>query len=143
MKSNLLQLAECPETNEHSCFGYLVMPDRLTVLNRIITDLACAESWKRSSFKTDWANCVAEYYIKALSLIELLEVHDCGQMGGFDKGADVTVGRNLVTRTHWLLNKYKQAPQLPKNVLAQWKSLLKTHNKEFKNYTPLKCNAQD
>jgi len=47
---------------------------------------------------------VAEAQAAATSLIELLEVHDCGSVGGFDAGFDRP--RTLVGRWDWLYRKY-------------------------------------
>lgn len=99
-------------------------PNRLTILIKIIALLTRAEEWKSASFDDGWARNSLEYLYQAKALIELLEELDCGSIGGFDKGANLSARRNLVTRTEWLLNKYKDEKKLPKKTKTDWGILL-------------------
>jgi acyl-CoA-binding protein len=75
-------------------------PNRLMILNHIKEHLASMKQWADSK-NYDYAY---QSQAKAESLIELLEVNDCGQMGGFDKNQPHT--HNLKDRYKWLLGKY-------------------------------------
>ena len=48
----------------------------------------------------------AESLIKASALIELVEVFDCGSVGGFGQG--YTGNRSLESRLEWLERKYQE-----------------------------------
>jgi hypothetical protein len=67
---------------------------------------------------TQWAtinpNSYSEYYNQAKSLIELLEVEDCGSIGGFDRKNKLvrTTGFELYDRFLTLMNKTKSRPLL-------------------------------
>lgn len=50
-----------------------------------------------------------DYQNRAESLIELLEVFDCGSLGGFDDGQEE---QDLFGRFIWLLNKYNSKKDL-------------------------------
>lgn len=114
------------------------MPDRLFTLTRIIQALLGAESWKDVPFNVAHAEHATRYLHEAKALVELLEIHDCGSTGGYDKEAKEPVTINLLTRTNWLINKYNQMPELPIDIRKQWKSLLAVHNKYYAKYKHLK-----
>ena len=67
---------------------------------------------------TQWTiinpNHYSEYYNQAKSLIELLEVEDCGSIGGFDNKNKVvkTTRFDLYNRFLTLINKTKVKPKL-------------------------------
>lgn len=75
--------------------------DREILLNVIGDNLHQAMQW---SDKAEWANKVAEYYYKAEALIEVLEIVDCGSIGGHDKGQPRAC--SLFNRWDWLYRKY-------------------------------------
>lgn len=79
-------------------------PDRQSILRAIDQNLEIAEQWKECPYKVEWVARVASYSFKAEALIELLEVHDCGSVGGFDKGQEFP-GSDLKKRYVWLKNK--------------------------------------
>lgn len=62
----------------------------------------------------EWAesrhyNIVSNYYNRALALIELLEIEDCGSTGGYDKNQPTA--RNIFDRFDWLCKKYGKTPK--------------------------------
>jgi len=73
---------------------------RLVILQEIADDLHGLIGWAESmSFDT-----AQKYNAHAESLIELLEVADCGSIGGFDDGQKYNC--NLFYRWDWLVKKY-------------------------------------
>ena len=54
------------------------------ILNAIEDYLTRAYQWREEPYNPDWASSVAEYLHKAETLIELLEIANCGHVGGFD-----------------------------------------------------------
>lgn len=72
------------------------------VLNQIENDLAARQQWLSSeTLEHAWTHEIA-----AITLIELLEVHNCGSTGGFDAGQrDRPNGPNpsLIDRWRWLV----------------------------------------
>jgi len=76
---------------------------RLDVLKMIGDCLFDAMQW--SKYKDpSCAHFAVSYYDKAESLIELLEIHDCKSVGGFDKGQPHP--GNIFDRFDWLCKKY-------------------------------------
>lgn len=53
---------------------------RITILNKIFHNLLLVKQWNINHPQNS-----IEYHYKALGLIELLEVDDCGSVGGYDK----------------------------------------------------------
>ena len=92
-------------------------PKRLTILKNIFSDLKQAVQWLPSHYKgaTYAQNCL-EHLQRAETLIELLEVCDCGSVGGFDPvnvvdGMRPTMG--LYDRFVWLVEKYHNKADIP------------------------------
>lgn len=56
------------------------MKQRLEILQQIFSSFQCAAQWI-----TSHPDNYARYMIKAETLIEILEVADCGSIGGYDK----------------------------------------------------------
>jgi hypothetical protein len=72
---------------------------RQTILDTAAECLAQVEQWS----ELHHFGSAAEYYAKAEALIELLEVDDCGSVGGFDRGrGQTTPPRSLSARLKWL-----------------------------------------
>ena len=76
---------------------------RLYLLNRIGQHLAMMIQWHREPAEVSWTQNVTEYATKAEALIEVLEVLDCGSVGGYDSGFDQK--KTLFGRWVWLYNK--------------------------------------
>lgn len=77
-----------------------VMINNDTVKEKLKRNLELIEQWK-----DDPANYF-EYFNRALTLIELLEVDNCGSVGGFDKRQKHPKGSGydrLMRRGHWVL----------------------------------------
>jgi hypothetical protein len=66
------------------------------VLDEIASNLENANAW---AVHKNWSNA-AKYSLKAEALIELLEVHNCGSIGGFDNGQKPN--STLEERWEWL-----------------------------------------
>ena len=60
--------------------GVSMAPVRVKILNEIFSHFQQMTQWDVTS-----PGYTVEYAAKAEALIELLEVHDCGSVGGFDK----------------------------------------------------------
>jgi hypothetical protein len=58
--------------------------ERITILQEIFSHFQQMTQWITTS-----PDNYSEYFNKALGLIELLEVEDCGSVGGFDKSNPV------------------------------------------------------
>jgi hypothetical protein len=58
------------------------------------------KQWQSAPANVDFIMNVAEYAKKAEALIEMLEIHDCGSVGGFGNGHNGS--HNLETRYQWL-----------------------------------------
>lgn len=73
---------------------------RKAILKRIKECLHLVEQWQEYS---DWARC-HEYSAQAAALIELLEIDDCGSVGGFDEARGQKSGGclTLEERFDWL-----------------------------------------
>ncbi len=56
---------------------------RLVILNEVLDCFQQVIQWDKFSFETK--DSVVEYQHKAQVLIELLEVDDCGSVGGYDR----------------------------------------------------------
>lgn len=70
------------------------------LLERCAEERDMSEQWK--SITT--ASNAAEHAAKAIALLELAEVADCGSVGGFGKGQKYS--NQFEDRLNWLLNKY-------------------------------------
>lgn len=82
-----------------------IEPTRNVILKRIKSCLDAENQWAKSrSYEI-----ALKYNAKAEALIELLEIHDCGSTGGFDRD-DPNCRRHseLKTRYEWLVEKYKK-----------------------------------
>lgn len=70
-------------------------PSRATILNEIKICLEQMYSWghqiEKRRVSTDHISHTQVYACKAQALIELLEVHDCGSIGGFDPETNPSV----------------------------------------------------
>lgn len=73
------------------------------ILNRIGHELGLVAQW---SERPAWGQQMVGHHHKAEALIQLLEVFDCGQIGGFDKGQSRAQMRSLFDRWDWLYRKY-------------------------------------
>jgi hypothetical protein len=58
------------------------------------------KQWQDAPANVDFIANVAKYAYKAQALIEMLEIHDCGSVGGFGNGH--TGSHNLENRYQWL-----------------------------------------
>jgi len=79
-------------------------PNREVILDKIERHLNSAKHWGSGDYMS-----AAMQELQARSLIELLESHDCGSIGGFDK-EDPKCGRHgddLASRFKWLKKKSK------------------------------------
>jgi hypothetical protein len=78
--------------------------DEPAVLATIAEHLECRDQWLESGHLAS----AMEYEFKAEGLIELLEVVNCGSIGGFDKGQpDARVVKDSTReRFNWLKRKY-------------------------------------
>jgi hypothetical protein len=74
---------------------------REVILNRIGDEFGMVIQWARCP--GTWSRAAGAYEM-AKCLIEILEVEDCGQVGGFDK--DQPPPRRLFDRWDWLFRKY-------------------------------------
>lgn len=80
------------------------VPSRKKIIEAIEDAFRMEKQWKGS--RTSY-HCAAEYAARAKGLIELLEVHDCGSIGGFDPEDPNKGKRNsLESRLEWLKEKY-------------------------------------
>lgn len=75
---------------------------RITILKNIKESLSAITQWSEMQH---WENA-AKYAAKAEALIELLEVDDCGSIGGFDakRGQNRDRHWTLTKRYDWLRN---------------------------------------
>ena len=80
-------------------------PSRKVILKDIQDNLEQAKQWGNHPYDLDWVAQSAEFLARAEGLIELLEVHDCGSSGGYDRGQPPA--RNLMDRYNWLREKYQ------------------------------------
>ena len=81
--------------------------DRINILNTIGEKLQNAIQWKESSNRSmESVQRFHQYMIKAETLVELLEVQDCGSIGGFDIGQEDFYAKTLFGRWLWLYEKY-------------------------------------
>ena len=76
---------------------------RNLILKNIEHHLKLIDQWVQGAI-TNYGHA-QKYQNKAEALIELLEVHDCGQVGGFDRGQPHSHELNLMDRYNWLKNK--------------------------------------
>lgn len=70
------------------------------ILEQIESELAQVDEWR----DMDDYGRAAQYFNKAEALIELLEVYNCGSIGGFDKGQDSDQD-SVLERFAWLKKK--------------------------------------
>lgn len=76
---------------------------RLTILNAIGDCFQQVIQW--SEYKEpSWSENVTQYLYQAEVLIKILEIQDCGSVGGFDDSQPQP--RNLFDRWDWLFRKY-------------------------------------
>lgn len=76
------------------------------LLERIeLAELAVLQ-WNESPFAEGFLESATGYYHELRGLVELLEVYDCGSVGGFGKGQNHRLS-SLQSRAHWLMKKYK------------------------------------
>jgi hypothetical protein len=102
-------------------------PNRLAILQTIFEHLQLVAQWMPNHLMgADYSYRSIEYLQKAEALMELLEVHDCGSVGGFDEEAlekyatpmkpDGSGGKpsslNFYQRFVWLVDKHGHRPQL-------------------------------
>jgi len=78
-------------------------PSRLTILRAIGDALGNYIQWQEGA-SVYAAHRASAYIARAECLIELLEAHDCGSVGGFDKGQPES--QSLFERWVWLYKKY-------------------------------------
>lgn len=74
------------------------------LLKRIADHLVQVQQWAEIH-SYDLAN---NYSLKSEALIELLEIADCGSIGGFDR--DQPRALNIFDRFDWLCKKYGRTP---------------------------------
>lgn len=79
-------------------------PPRAAILNQIAHQMAQVIQWEERR-DPEWCELAAEHYRRAVTLIELLEVTDCGSVGGFDFGQREG-DRTFFARFDWLVRKY-------------------------------------
>lgn len=84
--------------------------DRDAVLTAIHDNIRMVAQWEKMQ---DFATA-AHYQARAQALIELLEVDDCGSVGGFDKARGqpsmpLNLGPSILPRFKWLCS-LKTAP---------------------------------
>lgn len=79
-------------------------PTRLTILQEIFECFQQVTQWMPGiDTSSDYCRGVTTYLNKAEALIEILEVNDCGSVGGFDLNQE---DRGLFPRFLWLVDKY-------------------------------------
>jgi len=93
----------------------MTSPSRTAILKAIFCCLQ--SSIVNKPIAPDWTATRVKYLFKAEALIELLEVHDCGSTGGFDK----EIGRpngdgnlSFYDRFAWLVKKYDLQKEVEK-----------------------------
>jgi len=74
------------------------MLDRATVLDAAASELASVKQWA----DMESYDHALHHYTRAEMLLELIEVEDCGSVGGFDKGQKPKHRRTLNSRLAWL-----------------------------------------
>ena len=73
----------------------MTAPTRSVILKRIKEELQMLEQWREG----DNLNFALDHQTRAIALIELLEVHDCGSVGGFAPGQ---TDQTIKGRYEWL-----------------------------------------
>ncbi len=93
---------------------------RLTILNEIMACFYQVIQW--DEFCYDTKDNVVEYQHKADTLIELLEVEDCGSCGGFDKNNPLKRETNYKSFDRFLcvLRKYNKPSDLDENHIDEY-----------------------
>lgn len=82
-----------------------------TILDTAFEELQMTEQWLRAR-NPEWASSYVQHINRAEALIELVEVFDCGSVGGFGKGQPQQ-RQNLFERWLWLRDKYVAAKHRP------------------------------
>jgi len=112
--------------------------NRLTILQEIFDNFQQMSQWIIISPES-----YAKHYHKAEQLIEMLEVEDCGFIGGFDKKNPLVneTGFKLYDRFLTLLNKKKRASKLepicgftPTLLGKYFQTILSLREKTLKKY---------
>jgi len=112
--------------------------NRLDVLEAIFSNFQQMSQWNIL-----FPDSYAKYYQKAEQLIEMLEVEDCGFIGGFDKKNPLVneTGFKLYDRFLTLLNKKKRASKLeqicgftPTLLGKYFQTILSLREKTLKKY---------
>ena len=87
------------------------MEQRIKILNSIFSHFQQITQWLPNNIDT-----ASEYMLKAESLIEILEIEDCGSIGGFDKKSPVVheSGFFLYDRFIALVKKYNNKADINK-----------------------------
>lgn len=98
-------------------------PSRLVLLKEIGSCLLQSIAWYEPLVSIESS---LKYVHQAEVLVEVLEVHDCGSIGGFDAGMDKMKSYNLFERYEWLYKKHDD-PEKDNNFL-EIKKLLEKHN---------------
>lgn len=80
-------------------------PSRLTILKTIFEEL-CSLHTARSWVEPNSCKRIAEHAVSAESLMCLLEAHDCGSHGGFDRECAQSGTLTFIERFIWLVHKY-------------------------------------
>ena len=83
---------------------------RLAMLNQIFMELLMAKQW----FDSDAVHYYSEHMRKAESLIEFIEVNDCGSIGGFDRDNEhlIITDNPIFDRFLTVLRKYNHENEI-------------------------------
>lgn len=73
------------------------------VAKQIKDELQQVEQWKELGYDT--INSAGEHYKKLEALVELLEVYNCGYVGGYDKGQDRSKRWSLKDRAKFVIER--------------------------------------
>jgi hypothetical protein len=114
---------------------------RITILQAIFSHFQQMTQWITTS-----PGNYSKYFNKAESLIELLEIHDCGSVGGFDKKSPVKWGESgmhLYDRFLALLRKEetklkKEVYFTPETLRQYWKHISNEREEMFDEKESLK-----
>lgn len=77
---------------------------RADILKRIESELDSADQWRDFNHGIEYPGSFMSHFHGARALIELLEIDDCGSVGGFDllRGQPDRSTRTLRARFNWL-----------------------------------------
>lgn len=94
----------------------MLTPQPVIPLDRLLKsareNLCLAHQWGSSGrVNSEWISLQLKYLAQAETFIELCEVLDCGNIGGFGEGQPEHHGRNLYLRWLWLYEKYVGSPK--------------------------------